>query len=82
MYEGSSWTINSIIQHQLVISEIASCKECSYFPLPKKLRNPVKGSAKIKNEGNECFRWCLVRYLNPVNKNPAKIRNVDKELAK
>ena len=28
------------------------------------------------------FRWCLVRYLNLVNKNPAKIGNVDSEFAK
>ena len=69
-YEGSDWTINSIIQHQLVISEIASCEGTCYFPFPTELRNPMKD--------NECFRWCLVRYLNPVNKNPAKIRNVNK----
>ena len=28
------------------------------------------------------FRWCLVEYLNYVNKNPAKNRNFDRELAK
>ena len=39
--EGSGWIINSIIQHQLVISEIASCEGSSYFPLPKELRNPM-----------------------------------------
>ena len=31
---------------------------------------------------NECFRLCLVRYLNPVNKNPAIIGNIDIEFAK
>ena len=36
----------------------------------------------IKSNNNECFRWCLVRYLNPVNKNPAKIRNNDREFSK
>ena len=36
----------------------------------------------IQNEDSECFRWCLVRHLNPANKNPAKIRNVDREFAK
>ena len=42
----------------------------------------MKGLINIQNEDNECFRWCLVRYLNPVNKNPVKILNVDKEFAK
>ena len=35
----------------------------------------------IQNDNNECFRWCLVRYVNPVTKNLAKIRNVDREFA-
>ena len=36
----------------------------------------------IQNEDNECLRWYIVKYLNPVNKNPVKIRNTDKEFAK
>ena len=36
----------------------------------------------IENHGNRGFRWCLIRYLNPVNKNPEKIRNVHNEFAK
>ena len=36
----------------------------------------------VQNEDNECFRWSFVRYLNSVNKNPVKIRNVDKTFAK
>ena len=38
-YEGSGWTINLILQHQLVISEIASCGRSSYFPLAKKKKS-------------------------------------------
>ena len=39
----------------------------------------MKGLINIQNEDNECFRWCLARYLNFVNKNPGKIRNIDSE---
>ena len=35
MYEGSSWTVNSIIKYQLVISEISPCEGSSHFLLPK-----------------------------------------------
>ena len=42
----------------------------------------MKGLIIIQNEVNQRFRCCLVRYLKPVNKNPAKIKNVDKEFAK
>ena len=42
----------------------------------------MKGLINIQNEDNECFSWWLVRFLNLVNKNPAKIRNVTKIFAK
>ena len=41
----------------------------------------MKGMIDIWNNDNECFRWCLVRHLNLVNINIAKIRYVDKEFA-
>ena len=27
-------------------------------------------------EDNECFKWCLVRYLHPIDHHPEKIRKV------
>ena len=53
MCEGPEWTIISIIQHQLIISEIAPYERSSYFPLPKELRNPMKGLVNVQNEDNE-----------------------------
>ena len=35
-----------------------------------------------QNEDHECFRWCLVRQISPVNKNSSKSRNTDKEIEK
>ena len=78
MHEGSDWTVNSILK-QRVISEITPCEESSDFPLHKELRNPKKGLINIQDEDNECFRWCLVRYFNPIKKNQAKITNVARE---
>ena len=56
MYEESVWEINSVMQNQVVISEIVSCEGSS-----KELNNPIKGLTNIQNEDNGCFRWCLVR---------------------
>ena len=57
-----------------------------YFALPKGLRYPMKRLINIKKKqkknDKECFRWCLVRYLYLVNKNLAKIRNINKEFGK
>ena len=33
-------------------------------------------------DDNECFKWCLVRYLNPADHNPRRITKVDKDFAK
>ena len=46
------------------------------------IKNSMKGLINIQNKDNECFRWFLVRHLTAGNKNPPKIRNVDKEFAK
>ena len=36
----------------------------------------------IQSNDNECFRWCLVKQVNPTNKYPSKIRHDDRKLAK
>ena len=33
----------------------------------------------MKNNDNECFRWCHIRRLNPQDKDPQRIRKSDKE---
>ena len=33
----------------------------------------------MKNEDNECFRWCHIRHLNPQDKYPQRIKKVDKQ---
>ena len=42
----------------------------------------MKGLINIRSEDNKCFRWCLVRYLNPVNKSSVKVRKNDQEFSK
>ena len=42
--------------------------------LPKKLRNAAKGLINIKNDDNECFRWCHTSHLKPQEKNPQRIK--------
>ena len=37
------------------------CEGSSYFTLPNEVRNE---RINLQNEDNECFRWCLVRYLD------------------
>ena len=44
----------------------------SYFSLPKEMNNSVKGFLNIQSKDNEYCNLCLVRYVNPVDKNLCK----------
>ena len=81
-HQGSGWTINLIMQHHVVISEIVPDEGNPFFSLPKVVGNSLKGVANIQKEKDKCFRWCFIRYLNSANKAPTKIRNDDKDFAK
>ena len=77
--EGSGWTIQSVDNHYLNIVIYKPIKGSSYIKLPSELRNSTKGLINLKNNDNECFRWCHIRHLNPQNKNPQRIKKSDKE---
>ena len=80
--EGSGWTIQSVDNHYLNIVQYQPMKGSSYIELPQELRHHLKGLINMKNEDNECFRWCHIRYLNPQDKNPQRIKKSDKEFIK
>ena len=79
--EGSGWTVESIESHHLNIANYSPLKGSSYIELPPEIKKS-KGLINIKNEDNECFRWCHVRHLNPQNKNPQRITKTDKNFIK
>ena len=52
----------------------------SYIELPTEFRNSKKGLINMKNEDEECFRWCHIRHLNPKIKYPQRIKKEDKKM--
>ena len=40
----------------------------------------MKGLINIKNNDKKCFLRCNIRHLNPLNKNPQGITQVDKKM--
>ena len=58
--EGSGWTVESVENHYLNVVKYEPMKGSSYIKLPHELRNSAKGLINIKNEDNECFRWCHI----------------------
>ena len=77
--EGSGWTIESVDNHYLNVVQYQPMKGSSYIELPQELRHHRKGLINMKNKDNEFFRWCHIRYLNPQDKDPQRIKKSDKE---
>ena len=77
--EGSGWTIKSVDSHYLNIAKYEPMKGSSYIKLPSELRNSKKGLINMKNEDNECFRWCHIRHINPQEKYPQRIKKADRQ---
>ena len=77
--EGSGWTVQSVDNHYLNIAKYEPMKGSSYIQLPNELRNSKKGLINMKNEDNECFRWCHIRHINPQEKYPQRIKKTDKQ---
>ena len=78
--EGSGWTIESVDNHYLNVVTYQPLVGSSYIKMPRVLRN--RSLINMKNKDNECFRWCHIRHLNPQQKNPQRIKQVDKEYIK
>ena len=79
----SGWVIDSVIDHTISISRYNPLAGSSYIKLPKELDRPKKGLFNIQNtDDNVCFKWSIVRYLNPANHQPARITKADKDFAK
>ena len=53
-------------------------KGSSYIKLPQQLIHSSKGLINIKNNDNQCFRWCHIRHLKPQNKDPQRIKKYDR----
>ena len=77
------WIIDSVIDHDISASKYNPLAGSSYIRLPKELDHPRKGFINIQNiDDNECFKWYLVRYLDPTVHNPRRITQADKDFAK
>ena len=78
--EESGWTISSLDEHYINTVVYDPLKVSSYIPFPVELRNSSRELVYLKNEDNECFRWCHIRYLNPQEKNAQRIIKWDKRM--
>ena len=78
--EGSGWVIDRIDSHYINVTLCKLLNGSSYIELPSELRNSKKGLINMKNEDEECVRWCHIRHLNPQTKYPERIKKEDKKM--
>ena len=78
--EGSGWVIDRMDSHYINVTLYKPLNGSSYIELPMELRNSKEGLINMKNEDEECFRWCHIRHLNPQTKYPERIKKEDKKM--
>ena len=78
--KGSGWIIDLIKSHYINVTLYKPLNGSSYVELPTELQNSAKGIINMKNEDDECFRWCHIRHLSPQTKHPERIKQGDKRL--
>ena len=66
--QGSNWRFKEVLQLDVNTVEYKPLKGNSYIKLPDVLAKK-KAIVNMKNEDDECFKWCITRALNPVEKN-------------
>lgn len=72
MMQGSNWRSKAVVRldiHSIVYKPLWGS---SYIPLPKYLANK-KAIINLKNDDDECFKWCITRALNPLDNHPERI---------
>ena len=74
--EGSGWRFEKVIKLVLHTTKWDPINAGSYIDLPPALKNK-NAIINMKNQDEKCFIWCVLRALNPKNKNAERI---DKDL--
>ena len=76
---GSNCVVSAIVKMDINMIDYNPLRASSFIPLSRFLKTK-KAISNIKNEDNECFKWCVTRALmNMESKNQEK---VDKNLIK
>ena len=78
--EGSGCLIDRIDSHYINVTLYKPLNGSSYKEMPTEPRNSKKGLINMKNEDEECFRWCHIRHLNPQIKYPERIKKEDNKM--
>src|SRR6218665_531263 len=71
---GSNWRFMAIVKLDVNTVAHKPLKSSSYISLPVELANK-KATINMKNDDNECFKWCITRALNRTNNHIERLTN-------
>ena len=74
--EGSGWVFEGVENIEILTVPYEPLRGSKYIELPKHIADK-KAVINIQNKDEECFKWCVLRALNPTQSNPYR---VDKKL--
>lgn len=80
MSEASGWVVHQVRRHYINIAKYNPLEGSSYMELPPELRNLKYGLINMKNNDDQCFRWCHIRRFNPQENHPERIEKSDRLL--
>ena len=72
--EGSGWVFVKVEKLVLHTTRWEPLNGSSYIDLPEVLKNK-KAIINMKNQDEECFKWCVLRALYPKDNHPERIDN-------
>ena len=61
----TSWKVVSINNVNMDTYKIKAARGSSWIPTPERYSNAKCGLINIKNEDQECFRWCMRYHQSP-----------------
>ena len=69
---GSNWVFVKINRLEIHMADWRPIFGSSYISLPEQIKKK-EAVINIKNEDEQCFKWCVTRALNPVEEHPERI---------
>ena len=69
---GSNWRLKSVSRLEINTTAYKQLKGKSYITLSSELA-AKKAIVNMKNEDEECYKWCVTRALNKVIEIPERI---------
>ena len=75
---SSDWMIKHFFKLEIIIYKIKALRGSSYIPLTDFLNHPRSGLINIKNDDNQCFKWCVINHKSQRKKNDDRVSALKK----